>query len=183
MVNNPSMKNKNILKDIYPVVIGELAVALLVCIGGLALSLAKVITFDYRIVTGALLGAAVMIANYGWLTYSVDNHIKSFVNKRGTREMNEEEAEEYAKANSKPIQKAIALSSAVRTVSMLVTLILAFLLDWFNPIATAIPLFAFRFLIPVINQAISKNDKTPDPSKFIKYEDEEENTNEEKEDN
>ncbi len=183
MVNNQPMKKKNIVKDIAPVAIGELAVALLVSLVAFVLGVAKVITFDYRIITGALLGAAVMIANYAWLAFSVDNHIDSFISKRGDREMDEEEAEEYAKANSRSIQKAIALSSTVRTVSMLVTLVLAFLLDWFNPIATAIPLFAFRFLLPVINQVISKDDKTPDPSKFIKYEDEEDNTDEKKEDN
>lgn len=174
---------KNIFKDLLPVAVGEGAVALAVCLVAYLLGLAGVVSFDYRIITGAILGAVVMIANYAWLIFSVDNQIKSFVNKRGRDEMSEEEAEEYAKNNSKPVQKAIALSSTIRTVSMLLALVLAFLLDWFNPIATAIPLFAFRFLIPVINAAISKNDKAPDPSKFIKYEDEEDNTDEEKEDN
>lgn len=182
-MNNRPMKIKNLLKDLLPVMIGELIVAALVCVGGFLLSLADVISFDYRIITGALLGAIVMTANYGILVYSVDMQIKGYVNKRGRTEMNDEEAEEYAKANSKPVQKAIALSSTIRTASMLVTLVIAFLLDWFNPIATAIPLFAFRFLLPVINQVMSKDDKVPDPSKFIKYEDEEDCTDEEKEDN
>ena len=182
MVNNQPMKKKNIIKDIAPVAIGELAVALVVCIGALLLSLTGLIRFDYRIITGALLGALVMTANYAWLTYSVDLQIARFVNERGNREMSEEEAQEYAKAYSSPIQKAIALSSTIRTVSMLATLVIAFILDWFNPIATAIPLFAFRFLIPVINKVISKDDKTPDPSKFIKYDYDEEEKNKKEED-
>jgi hypothetical protein len=142
-----------------------------------------VFAFDYRIVTGAFLGAVVMIANYLFLIISVDNQIKGFVKKRGNRDMGDDEAEEYAKEHSAPVQKAIALSSTIRTVSMMATLVLAFLTKWFNPIATAIPMFAFRFLLPVINKVISKNDKTPDPSKFIKYEDVEENNDKEKEDN
>ena len=54
----------------------------------------------------------------------------------------------------------------------------------FNPIAAAIPMFAFRPLISLVDRQMRKHDKTPDPSKFIKYDDEEEKDkeNEEKED-
>ena len=174
------MKIKNLLKDLLPVMIGELVVAALVCIGGFLLSLADVVSFDYRIITGALLGAVVMSINYAVLIYTVDKQLRAFAEARGSREMSEEEAEEYAKANSAPVQKALAFSTTMRTASMVVTLIIAFILEWFNPIATAIPLFAFRFILSTIELIRSKNRKAPDPDKFIKYEFKDEN-NEEKE--
>ena len=179
MKNRP-MKIKNLLKDLLPVMIGELIVAALVCVGGFLLSLADVISFDYRIITGALLGAVVMSINYAVLIYTVDKQLRAFQEARGSREMSEEEAEEYAKANSAPVQKALAFSTTMRTASMIATLVIAFILDWFNPIATAIPLFAFRFVLSAIELIRSKNNKAPDPEKFIKYEFKDEN-NEEKE--
>jgi hypothetical protein len=39
---------------------------------------------------------------------------------------------------------------------MLVALVIAFLLDWFNPIATAIPLLAFRPLLTAIEMIKGK---------------------------
>ena len=48
------------------------------------------------------------------------------------------------------VQNAIKISFILRTASMLVALVIAFLLDRFDPIATAIPLLAFRPLITVI---------------------------------
>ena len=64
--------------------------------------------------------------------------------------MSDEEAEKFAAENSMPIQNAIKTSFIVRTASMLATLVIAFLLDWFNPLATAIPLLAFRPLLSAI---------------------------------
>lgn len=177
-MNRQAMKKKNIIKDLLPVIIGELAVSAIVSAVGFLLGLAKIITFDYRIITGALLGAAVMVANYTLLVCSVDNQIDKFVENRGKDEMDDEEAKEYANKYSADIQKAIGLSSTVRTVSMLITLVIAFLLDWFNPIATAIPMLCFRLILPIINRIISKDDKAPDPSKFIKYDYDDENKNE-----
>ena len=179
-MNNRPMKIKNLLKDLLPVMIGELVVAALVCIGGFLLSLADVVSFDYRIITGALLGAVVMTVNYAVLIYNVDKQLRAFAEARGNKEMSDEEAEAYAKANSAPVQKALAFSTTMRTASMVVTLVIAFVLDWFNPIATAIPLFAFRFILSAVELIRSKNNKAPDPDKFIKYEYKDEQ-NEEKE--
>ena len=55
-----------------------------------------------------------------------------------------------------PVQNAIKTSFILRTVSMLVALVIAFLLDWFNPIATAIPLLAFRPLLTAIEMIKGK---------------------------
>ena len=176
-----TMNNKNIFKDLLPVAIGELIVAALVCIGGFLLGLADVIAFDYRIITGAILGAVVVMINYAFLIFAVDKQLRIFAEARGTNEMSEEEAQEYAKANSAPIQKAIALSTTVRTASMVATLVVAFILDWFNPIATAIPLFAFRFVLGAAELIGAKKRQAPDPERFVKYDfdDEDENNVEE----
>ena len=64
--------------------------------------------------------------------------------------MDEEEAQKFAEENSMPIQNAMKLSFIIRTVSMLAALVVAFILDWFNPIATAIPLLAYRPLLTLI---------------------------------
>ena len=176
------MKINNLLKDLLPVAIGEMIVAALVCVGGFLLSLADVISFDYRIITGALLGAVVMTVNYAVLIYNVDKQLRAFAEARGSTEMSEEEAEAYAKANSAPVQKALAFSTTTRTASMLVTLVIAFLLDWFNPIATAIPMLAFRFILSAVELIRSKDRKAPDPSKFIKYDYDDEEKNEQEDD-
>ena len=63
---------------------------------------------------------------------------------RGDKEMTEEEAEKFAKENVMIIQNATKLSYLVRTFSIVAALILALILDWFNVIATVIPLLVFR---------------------------------------
>ena len=156
MKNNTDGKNQKFIKDLLPFTMAELAVGALVVLLGFVLSLAKIITFDYRIITGALLGAVVMILNYTFLTISVDKAIQNFIALRGDKEMDDEEAERFAAENSMPIQNAIKTSYIIRTVTMLATLVVAFLLDWFNPLAAAIPLLAFRPLLTVIEMIKGK---------------------------
>ncbi len=103
--------------------------------------------FSYTVITGALLGAVIVLANYLFLNISVNRAINNFMALRGDREMDEEEAAKFAAENSAPIQNAIKLSFIVRTVSMLLTLVIAFILDVFNPLATVIPILALRPLL------------------------------------
>ena len=141
---------KKLINDILPMLVAEAVVAGLVVLGAFVLSLAKIISFDYTIITGAILGMAVMVFNYLFLTLSVDKAIADFMALRGDREMDDEEAEQFAAQNSAAIQNAIKTSFIIRTLSMLATLVVAFLLDWFNPLATAIPLLAMRPLLYVM---------------------------------
>ena len=141
---------KKLINDILPMLVAEAVVAVLVVLGAFILSLAKLINFDFTIITGAILGMAVMVFNYLFLTLSVDKAISDFMALRGDREMDDEEAEQFAAQNSASIQNAIKTSFIIRTLSMLVTLVVAFLLDWFNPMATAIPLLAMRPLLYVM---------------------------------
>ena len=66
---------------------------------------------------------------------------------RGDKEMTEEEAEEFASKNTGLIQNAVKKSFTLRVVSIAATLVVAFLLDWFNPIATIVPVLAYQPLL------------------------------------
>lgn len=176
-------KQKGPFSDIIPLAIGEIIVAALVCVGFIAVDMLTKYEISYiQVILGAILGAAVIIGNHAWLTLTVDGEIKKYLQKRGSKEMSEEEADAFTKQHTASIQKAISLSSIVRTVSIFAVLILAFITKWFNPLATAIPMFAMRFVIMATEMIRSKNNPKPDPSKFIRYDDEDKNTDEEKED-
>ena len=130
--------------------VGELIVALLVIVGYLvADTVIEGEQFTYRVFTGLLLGSVVTIANYLFMILSVNKQINRFVELRGSAEMDDEAAAKFAKENSAPIQTAITLSFIIRTASMVVTLVIALLLNCFAPIATVIPLLAFRPIITV----------------------------------
>ena len=187
MSENTKQKGKSPFADILPMIIGEAIVAGLVCLGFLIVHLLGY--FDiaeyYKVPLGALLGSVVIIANHVWLVLSVDKQIKKFIDNRPSGEMSDEDIELYAKKQSTSIQNAMRVSFMIRTVSVMLTLIIAFLVDWFNPIATAIPMFAFRFILSVVDKLMKRHEKAPDPAKFIKYDFEDENKDdikEEKED-
>ena len=119
-------------------------------------------TFSYRVITGAVLGSAVTVANYALLTLSVNKAIKNFLTLRGTRQMDEEEAARFAQENSMQIQNAIKVSFIVRSASIVITLVIAFILDWFAPLATVIPLLAYRPILTVCEIIKSKFIKAPE---------------------
>lgn len=166
MTNN-NKKSKSPLRDLLPLLIGEAIVVLLVNILFLILDIAGKYSFDYRIILGSVLGALVIIVNHAALIIKVDKEIKNFIELRGKQEMTEEEIEAFTKKHSATIQNAMTASFVVRTASIFITLILAFILDWFNPLATAIPMFAFRLIISAAE--IIKQKKQPDSTKFVKY--------------
>ena len=182
MTNNKNKKTSSPLIDLVPLITGEAVVVALVCIGFIVVHFLGFYTLRLSSVFGALLGAAVILINHGVLVFSVDKQINRFIENRPTGEMSDEEITLYAKKQSVSIQNAMKTSFALRTVSMLATLVVAFLIpNLFNPIAAAIPMFALRPLISLVDRQMRKHDKTPDPSKFIKYDDEEDKK-EEKED-
>ena len=150
MNNNEAKKRGRLLWDVLPMTVAQLAIVALTCLGAFLLELAGVATFDMRVVLGSVLGVVVILLNYIFLIVSVDRAIANFLTLVGGREMDEEEAQKFAEENSMPIQNAMKLSFIIRTVSMLAALVVAFILDWFNPIATAIPLLAYRPLLTLI---------------------------------
>jgi len=142
--------------EVLVITVGELIVSLLVILGYFIANVAFGVPFTYRVFTGVLLGSAVMIINFLFLSLSVNKLVDEFVEIRGTREMDEEEAAEFTKQHSMRIQSKITISFIIRTVSMLAALLVAFLLDWFEPIATVIPLFMYRPILSVGNMIVNK---------------------------
>jgi len=166
-------ENKLPKSEVLTLTIGEVIVGVLVVSGFVIADALGFYEFDYRIITGALLGILVTVLNYLFLTLSVNRAVNNYLALRGDREMSDEEAEKFAAENSMPIQNAIKTSYITRTVTMLAALVVAFVTKWFNPLATAIPLLAFRPLISLSEIIRQKTEKAPDPEKFIKYDEKE----------
>ncbi len=139
--------------------VGEIVLSLFVVVAFLTLDLllgGEFWDFSYKIVTGVALGTLVTILNYVFLTVSVNRAINNFLAIRGDRAMEEDEAVDFASKNAMGIQNAIKTSFLVRTVSILITLIIAFIIDWFSPIATVIPLLAYRPLLSLCEMIKAK---------------------------
>ena len=139
-------ENKFPKKELLILAIGEAVCVLVTVLAFLGVSLAGIIEFEfsYRVITGALLGAVVVILNFLFLSVSVNMAVDEYIALRGDKEMTEEEAEQFASKNPALIQNAVKRSFTLRVVSIGATLIVAFLLDWFNPIATIAPILAYQ---------------------------------------
>ncbi len=136
--------NKTTLTETAIIFIGELIVSLAVT--GVYLLLDK---FSYKVITGVALGSIVTVVNFLILTLSVNRAIDKFMKKRGDGELSDEEAEKFAKENAASVQFAATRSYVLRTLLMLGAFVLAFTLDYFEVIATLIPLLAYRPIIYV----------------------------------
>ena len=141
--------NKFPKKELLILAIGEAICALLTVLVFLAVDVSGIIefTFSYKVITGAILGAAVIILNFLFLSFAVNRAVDEYMALRGDKEMTDEEAEAFAAKNSVIIQNAIKKSFVVRTASIAVTLVVAFIVDWFNPLATVIPIIAYQPII------------------------------------
>ena len=136
-------ENKKSYIDTIYLAIGELIVSLLVII--VYLFIPNI--FDWTVITGVALGSIVTILNYIILSLSVDRAIKKFMDLRGDKEMDEEEAEAFAKANTVKVQNAITKSYLFRTALMMGALILSLVTGYFDTIATVIPLIMYKPLL------------------------------------
>jgi F0F1-type ATP synthase assembly protein I len=136
-------KQKLPVREITVLVLGELLVSLIIV--GVYAVLNK---FSYAVVAGALLGSAVTVFNFVWLSVSVNRAIDKAMAGRKQGEMSEEEAEAFAAENRVAVQRAAQSSYLLRQILMLGVLVGAFLLDgWFDVIATLVPLLMFRPLL------------------------------------
>ena len=142
-------------KQILLLALGEIIVSVLIC-----LIYFLVGYFEFQVVWGALLGSGVTIANFALLTISVNRAVDKYLELRGSREMDDEEAEKFANEHAMAVQNAATRSFIIRTVSMLATLVAAFLLtSWFSPLAPAVPLLMFRPLLYVLELIRKKGEK------------------------
>ncbi len=143
-------KNKNpVLEQTVAIAIGEGIVCLLILLGYWILDLTGVYEFTYKVLTGALLGAFVIVANFFFLALSVDRATLRALESRPDREMSEEEIEKWTAEQRGALENAIKLSFIIRMASMLAALALALLLPVFEVIATLIPLLMLRPILMV----------------------------------
>lgn len=141
------MNDKQNYSEVMRLLVGEIVVSVLTVLGAFAISLFTDFDFDFKAITGVILGTAVTVLNFLFLSISVNIAVKGYLEIRGSREMTDEEAERFAQENSMVIQNKIKTSFIIRTLTMLAALILAFLTGLFNPLCTAIPMLMFRPLI------------------------------------
>lgn len=141
-------------RQILALALCEVIVSTLVCIVYLAIG-----KFDYTVITGVTLGSVVTVANFVFLTLSVNRAVDRYLALRGSREMDEEEAEKFANQHAMAVQNAATRSFMIRTATMLAALVGAFLLEWFEPLATVIPLLMFRPLLYILELIKRKRDK------------------------
>ena len=127
------------MRDIITLALGELIVS--ACVVAVFATLGF---FSYKVLTGVLLGSLVAVLNFIFLTVSINRAIDKFMALRGDREMDEEEADAFASKHGGEITNASKLSYIVRTFTMLGALVLAFISEQFDVIATVIPLLAFQ---------------------------------------
>ena len=139
------MKKQNVaLRETGLILLGEIVVSLLICAVYLIIN-----RFSYKVITGVCLGSAVIVLNFLFLSISTNRTIDEFLKLRGSKEMDEEEAEEFAQKYQLQIQNKTKLSFVVRTFTMLAALVVAFIIKHFDVLATLIPLLAFRPIITV----------------------------------
>ena len=147
------MQKKNMpTSEILLLAVGELIVSLIVT--GVYLLLDR---FSYAVISGCLLGSAVTVFNFVFLSVSVNRAIDKALAGRKEGEMTEEEAQAFAAENQAAVQRAAQGSYLLRQILMLSVLVCAFLLDgWFDVIATLVPLLMFRPLLTVCGLIKSK---------------------------
>jgi hypothetical protein len=147
------MQKKNMpTSEILLLAVGELIVSLIV--SGVYLLLNR---FSYAVISGCLLGSAVTVFNFVFLSVSVNRAIDKALAGRKEGEMTEEEAQAFAAENQAAVQRAAQGSYLLRQILMLGVLVCAFLLDgWFDVIATLVPLLMFRPLLTVCGLIKSK---------------------------
>ncbi len=146
------MKNKDLPSlELTVLLIGELAVALLTCLVYYIVSIfVDSVTFDYKVITGAVLGATVIFLNFLFLALSTAKVLREAREARGTREMTDEEIDTFVKEHQRRYDVKVKTSFFIRNISMILTLVLAFLLDCFDVIATLVPLVMYR---PILSLA------------------------------
>ena len=131
--------------DVLRMLIGELVVAAVTSLAFLPFLGLLGEEFRYwTVITGALLGAFVITLNFFILSLGINRAVDQFVEERGNREMDDEEAEKFAADHKAVVQNAMMKSYLLRNLLMIGSLVLAGISGWFNVIAVAIPLLAYR---------------------------------------
>ena len=141
--------------EIFTLLLGEILLSLIVC--AVYLIIGK---FDYTVITGAALGTAITVLNFLYLAVTTTKAVDNFLMLRGEKEMTEEENAAFVAEHQARIQNKIKVSYIIRTVTMLIALVAAFILDFFAVIATLVPLLLYRpitIVAALIKRKVIKN--------------------------
>ena len=131
--------------ELFAIIIGEILTSVITV--GIFSILGK---FSYAVIFGAILGSVVTIINFLILSITATRALNKVLERKPSEAMDEEAAAEFAAQNQGEIQNAVKISYLIRTLTMVATLVLAFLLrNWFDVISTVIPLIMFRPIITV----------------------------------
>ena len=137
---------KQAVPELVWLALGELAVC------GIIVAVYLIIgKFSWKVVTGALLGAAVGLVNQALLTVMAGKAFDKAAKERGTDEMTEEEIQAFKSRHERNVKSMITLSFIIRMVLLVGTLLLIFLLPAvFEPIPAVIALAAVSVLIILV---------------------------------
>lgn len=155
----PTKEQNPVIRQTLRIGVGEVIVCLLIVGVYLLLDLAGVYPFTYRVITGALLGALVIVANFFFLALSVDRATLAAMSARPSGEMSDEQIEKWTAEHKAKLEGAVKLSFLVRMISMVGALVLAFLLPFFEVVATLVPLLMLRPILMVSELLPKKEDK------------------------
>ena len=105
------MKNKSKLPflECFLVLLGEVIVSLIVCLVYFIIQ-----KFTYKVITGVALGTLVTVLNFLFLAISTNRIFDKAAKDRGTKEMTEEEIQEF-NAEIPPIQQIELLKEELST--------------------------------------------------------------------
>ena len=158
----------------------ELLAGVIINVGAIILRL-----FDYTVILGTLLGTAVAVLNFVFLSIAVNRALDQVLEgfKVDERKLDEaldkaiaegdtnssedcadgedddeidDAAARFAKENQMKVQNAVKLSYIVRTATIVATLIVALLTKQFNLATTLIPLLTFRAMLGVASAVAEK---------------------------
>ena len=134
-------KNNRIpLFETAALAVGEIVVSLIV-----TLVFVIIRKFTPSVIFGALLGSAVVVLNFIWLSVSVNRAVDRALECRPDGELDDDAVEKFSDEHTAAIQNAVKLSYITRTATTLVTLVVAFLFGKvFNVIATLVPLLMLQ---------------------------------------
>ncbi len=150
------MQNKNASPygDILFLAVGELVASLVITAVYYLLGY-----FEWRVITGCLIGSAITVLNFLVLSVSINRAIDRVMAGQNDS-LSEEEAEVFAAAHSAEVQKSVRASYLIRQIVMIAVLVVTFVLKLGSVLATLIPLLLFRPMLTVREMVRQKKAKT-----------------------
>ncbi len=140
-----SLQNKqSSMGDILFLLLGEAIVSLATV--GVFLLMNE---YDWRVLTGVLVGSLVTVLNFALLTFSVNRALDRIMAERGNGEMTEEEAAAFSAAHTAEVQKSVKASYLVRQLILFGILVIVLIFKAANVLAAVIPLLLFRPILMV----------------------------------